>query len=185
MLALRTNKDRVLFVPLPRLTFLFWLSRMANELKEELYERCTMKRKSKQNWFGRGKSGMKKMRGWRAKQFLIVTVSHITADGFWLHNEGTSFYISRKHYPWFIGATDKEIRDVCKLHSPDMNALYDTGLYWDTLDFGLPMCRFYRPDTLQVYGVYVRNEQREDLYEQHVQWLKENNLPVPKRKVTA
>ena len=143
-----------------------------------------MKRKSKNNWFGTGWSGMKKMRGWRAKQFFTVRISRITEDGFWIHNEGRDFYVSRKQYPWFIDATDKEIRDVTKLYRAWADN-GDNGLYWETLDFGISMKHFYHPDTLQVYNVYVRSEQREDLYEQHVQWLIENNRPVPKRRGVA
>jgi hypothetical protein len=142
-----------------------------------------MKRKSKSNWFGTGRSGMKKMRGWRAKQFLTVKISQITEDGFWLHNEGKDFYILRKQFPWFIDASDKEIINILKIHTPNMDPGYDNKLYWETLEFGLSMEYFYHPETLRVYNVYVRREDREDLYEQHVQWLKENNLPVPQRRV--
>jgi len=126
--------------------------------------------------------GMKKMRGWRAKRFFTVKISQITEEGFWIHNEGRDFYVCRKQYPWFLTATDKEIRDVDKIYDGTEDGS-SNGFYWNTLDFGLVMKYFYHPETLKVYNVYVRGEQREDLYEQHVQWLIENNLPVPERRV--
>jgi hypothetical protein len=111
-------------------------------------------------------NGIKKLRGWRAKQFFNVKVTDITADGFWIHNEGDSFYISRKKYPWFLDATDKEIRDVHKIM--DMTALHEKDirdcLEWTTLDMDIAMTHIRHPETLKVYGVYVRGEQRPDLF---------------------
>lgn len=111
-------------------------------------------------------NGVKKKRGWRAKQFFIVRITDITEDGFWLHNEGGHFYIARKQYPWFLDATDKEIRDVRKMI--DMTARNEEDirdcLYWKTLDIDIAMSCIKHPDTLRVYSVYVRREQRPDLF---------------------
>jgi hypothetical protein len=125
----------------------------------------------------------KKLRGWRAKQFYTVKITQITENGFLLYNEGEDFYIRRKQFPWFIGASDKEIRDVSKCYAPNKDGSNDNHLCWGALDFDLLMKHVRYPETLRVYNVYVRQEDREDLYEQHVQWLMENGLPVPQRRM--
>ena len=88
----------------------------------------------------------KKQRGWRKKQWnaqwkkweienkhrRVVSVSQITADGFWLHTYKGDCYISREKYHWFRNATDKEIRNVTvMLCVYDEN---DDGLEWRKLD---------------------------------------------------
>jgi len=123
-------------------------------------------------------NGRKKQRGWRIKQFFTVKISNITKDGFWLHNEGTDFYICRGQFPWFLDATEKEIRDVHKvLDLPRKGRADQTDfLYWDTLQIAVAMKHLRNPETLKVHTVYVRRETRDDLYERHVQWLRENSL---------
>jgi len=131
----------------------------------------------------RNKHRVKKLRGWLNKQFCIVKISCITDDGFCIQNEGKDFYISREQYPWFLDASEQEIRDVVKIcrmgHQRDPAAV----LSWELLDFVLPMEHVKYPDTLKVFGVYIRKQDREDLYKQHVQWLGENNLPIPPRRI--
>lgn len=111
----------------------------------------------------RNKHREKKLRGWRNKQYHLVKISHITEDGFWIHNEGQDFYISRKKYPWFIDATEKEIRDMWKVSwkEPPRNPV----LWWEQLDIFVPMKWIKSPETLpQFTGVYVRKQDRPDLH---------------------
>ena len=115
---------------------------------------------------------LKKLRGWKAKQFFTVRISKITKEGFWLHNEGQNFYISRKQYPWFLDATDEEIRDVWKIHDAIDNGRRN-HLQWNMLEIDILMEHLKHPELLTVHNVYVRKEQREDLYELHAQWLQE------------
>ena len=62
----------------------------------------------------------------------VVRVSQITADGFWLHTYKGNHYVSREKFPWFKGASDKEIQDVTVLLCRyDEN---DNGLEWSSLD---------------------------------------------------
>jgi len=127
-------------------------------------------------------NGTKKRRGWRDKQFFVVKITQVTEDGFWLHNEGMDFYIRRKQFPWFLGATEKEIRDVRKmLDWPQKGSTARRGLlWWETLQISVPMACLKYPETLKVYTVYVRKETRDDLYEQHIQWLRENSMSNPR-----
>ena len=111
----------------------------------------------------RNKHREKKLRGWRNKQYHLVRISQITEDGFWLHNEGQDFYISRKKYPWFLDATEKEIRDMRKVSWKKPPR--DPTLWWEQLDFGIPMEWVSAPETLpQFTGVYVRGQDRPDLH---------------------
>jgi hypothetical protein len=117
--------------------------------------------------------GLKKMRGWKNKHFFTVKISQITEEGFWIRNEGKSFYICRKQYPWFIGATDREIRNVDKRRSLHEDSMFN-DMYWNLLDMRILMLHLYRPETMKLYGVYVRGEMRQELLEEHLQWLAEH-----------
>ena len=80
-----------------------------------------------------------------------------------------------------MNATEKEIRNVRKVRN-SIGDDHGDMFVWDLLDIELEISIFEFPETLNVYNVYVRGEQREDLYEQHIQWLAENNLPIPQRR---
>ena len=118
----------------------------------------------------RNKHREKKLRGWRNKQYHLDKISRITEDGFWICNEGQDFYISRKKYPWFLDATEKEIRDMWKVSyierkKPPQNST----LWWEQLDFGIPMRWVRNPKTLPAFtGVYVRGQDRPDLHARSV-----------------
>ena len=105
----------------------------------------------------------KKERGWREKRFFAVRISQITEDGFCLHNNGKDFYVARKKYPWFLDATEKEIRDVRKVRDL-IGDDHGDMFVWDSLDIELSTSVFEFPDKLNVYGVYVRKTQRPDLF---------------------
>ena len=109
----------------------------------------------------------KKERGWREKRFFAMKISQITEDGFWLHNDGKDFYVARKMYPWFLDATEKEIRDVRKVRDL-IGDDHGDMFVWDSLDIELETRVFEFPDRLNVYGVYVRKEQRPDLFARSV-----------------
>jgi len=105
----------------------------------------------------------KKQRGWRWKRFFAIKISQITETGFLLHNDGRDYYVSRKKYPWFLDATDNEIRDVRKVR--DMIGDDHGDMFvWDSLDIELETKKFDYPDSFQVYGVYVRGQNRPDLF---------------------
>jgi len=110
----------------------------------------------------------KKERGWRNKQFFAIQISQITKDGFWLHNNEHSFYVSRKRYPWFLDATNNEIMNVRKVRDLTGDDHGDMFV-WDSLDIELPIHNFIRQEIIQIHSVYVRGIHREDLYAQYLQ----------------
>lgn len=74
----------------------------------------------------------KKLRGKQNKRKMKVSVSEITAEGFWLHTYKGDHYVSREKYHWFKDATDAEIQDVrVLLCLYDKN---DNALEWSSLD---------------------------------------------------
>jgi len=79
----------------------------------------------------------KKRRGWKIKHVKAVKVSNITEEGFWVHTYLKNYYISRILFPWFLGATDNEIRDVELLtqhrHDEDGNHYDRNDEHWDIL----------------------------------------------------
>ena len=96
----------------------------------------------------------KKLRGRRAKQREAVlrqwvaensykrkvSVSQITAEGFWLHTYKGNHYVSREKFSWFKGASDNEIQDItvflCVYDDKDV------GLHWESLDLDFRISSF-------------------------------------------
>ena len=114
----------------------------------------------------RHKHRVKKLRGWRKKQFTTVKISKITNEGFSFHNEGQEFYISKKSYPWFLDATEQEIRDIVKVQAPDKPYDAEAVYRWNLLDINIPTEWIKNPETMPKFtGVYVRKQDRPDLFE--------------------
>ena len=74
------------------------------------------------------------LKQWRAQNEhkRVVSVSQITANGFWLHTYKKDFYVSRDNFPWFKNATDVEVQDVevCLCVYDDQ----DETVHWRSLD---------------------------------------------------
>lgn len=111
----------------------------------------------------------KKIRGKRNKQLEAVmktacpsvTVSGITAEGFWLHTPKKNYYISRKIFPWFSDATDKEIRDVCI--TLDVDEFHGDMLCWRRLDFDIGTNAIENTEWIKTKRINVRGVHRPDL----------------------
>ena len=117
----------------------------------------------------------KKLRGRKRKQWAaqnkqweaqnkyktVVSISDITADGFWIETYREKYYISRIVFPWFRDATDDEIRDVTL--SPDVDEYHGDMLYWRALDvdFGTNSIRDTR--WVATKNIWVRGVHRVDL----------------------
>ena len=103
----------------------------------------------------------KKIRGRKNKATHNVKVFDITANGFWVETYRGNYYISRKDFPWFRGATDAEILDI-KIHL-DVDAYHGDVLVWRTLNCDISIHRIADTGWVKGVNIYVRGVWRPDL----------------------
>ena len=94
-------------------------------------------------------------------QTNLVSVSDITADGFWVRCPLKDIYISRKRYPWFRDATDEEIRDVSFLQEAGEH--HQNMLFWHTLGVDFDSESIEKPELIY-HNTRVRCVLRPDLF---------------------